>query len=437
MYAFLLLLPVLCQDGVKVGDEIRIRVRRGDGYQEMQGVLEARDDKKIVLREKFTSTTFTWRWEDLHPDSKELLARGLPTRVEPREGLTVPGILVKTKDGKVFEGLELPSDTPGQIVIKMAGQRAVLSLSDVATKEPVHVPIERVYTTEEVIRMIYNEMHPVTAEEYDRVARLAMKIKQPELAIRMEQIAEILRTPHFPEHKLFRDLIKLRDAVRDVAIQKLIYDTQIAGLAANYEEVLKTLDAVEKGIVDAKLPGKYVDEITRMRAEVNVLRALSIDEQIVNETYRSIEVLLRTRALDRTLAYADAVAYAKEKLGADALRMVASKFNLKPDDPGLRDIWGKRSPDVKFKHSYGDATWVVERVEMGDRNAWWDVTDNTTRYALLKGLFIEYSGMMKVERTDRKNCPTCGAAGVVETRMPTNTCPSCMGLKKHRILIYR
>lgn len=437
MTAWLVAALVLCQDGVKIGDEIRIRVRRGDGYREMQGILEARDDQKIVLREKFTGTAFTWRWEDLHPDSKELLSRGLPARVEPREGMTVPGVLVKTKDGKVFEGLELPSDTPGQIVIKMADGRAHVSLADVAAKEAAQVPIERVYTTEEIIRMIYHEMHPVTAEEYDRVARLAVKIRQPELAIRMEQIAEILRAPHFPEHRLFRDLIKLRDAVRDAAIQRLIYETQIAGLAGNYDEVLKRLDDVERGLVEAKLPDRYVDEITRMRAEVNVLRSLSIEEQIVHETYRSIEVLLRTKALERNLSYADAVAYARGELGPEALKMVASKFNLKAEDPGLRDIWGRRSPDLRFKHSYGEATWAVEGAERGDRNAWWDGAENTVRYNLLKGVFIEHSGMMKVERTDRKNCPTCGGTGVVETRLPTHTCPGCMGLQRHRILIYR
>ena len=89
--------------------------------------------------------------------------------------------------------------------------------------------------------------------------------------------------------------------------------------------------------------------------------------------------------------------------------------------------------------SYDGATWLVERPDLGDAEAWWRDADNNARFRLLKGMYVESA--MHVLKMLEKSCSTCGGVGILADASYSvslsPTCPSCRGLKHDRCIVYR
>lgn len=226
------------------------------------------------------------------------------------------------------------------------------------------------------------------------------------------------------------ELIKLRERVDDLAVRKAVFQAEEQALSGEYDAAIAKVEEIEKLL--AGQPGA-VEELRRVRTQLQEFRGLARDERIVAEGYRGAESLLKLKAMDRAVPFADARAWAETKLPAELQQHLRARFNFSPDDATVQRVWDQRPADNLLKHAYDSSSWVVLRPELRSAQEWWVATDDRTRYDLLKGLYIEKN--LSVVRAEVKSCGVCGGTG--QLGEPAAICPSCQGLKGYRVLIYR
>jgi hypothetical protein len=439
MRRYLVIILVFCTS--LLAQEERIRVRFLDGSVKEAYVIKA-DAAGVDLKLLPEDITARFRWEELSPESaRSIKSSYLDVKPRPEvpkperpEGLTVKGVRIITKDGRVLEGIiRQELSTPQQLFLKNARWSKLIKRSDVEKIMEVELALTDVYTPQEVYVILSGRIVPRDAQGYERLAEELVRIGLPERSHTAFKIAQILRDPSMPEHRLYRDLERLRAEVKEVSLKESIYHLQELSLLGRYEQILEGLDKVEE-----KLPN--LKELKRIRSYVSNLRQLSLEEQIISEWYRVAEALILQKAVDRNLGFDPATTFVKEEIQKEVVKRVGGRFNIGSDDPTLKLIWSKRPTSTQHKISYDGATWLVEKPGLvALKQEWWSKASNTLRYKYLKGLYVE--NYMEAIKVFHKNCSTCGGQGIVDRKdYPESLdgiCPGCKGLKKHRVVFYR
>jgi hypothetical protein len=410
-------------------------VRFLDGKAELCEVVSA-DADGVTLRLSGIQQPLKFRWWQLASEDAARLRDRQSSRpaVKAAEAeFLVPGYRIRTTDDKVYEGVPVEGAPAGQVWLKNAEGKFVIRVESILAREDIKVDLTRAYSPDEVVGILVGRIKPQTAEDYDLMGMQLLRAKLQARAVAAFRVAEMLRHPESPEARMVGELIKLRERIDDLAVRKAVFQAEEQALAGEYDAAIAQVEVVEK------LLGDHPDalaELKRVRTQLQEFRGLARDERIVMEGYRASEALLKTKAMDRTISFAAARAWVDEKLFAELLNHLRSKFNFSPEDPTVQRVWERRPSDVMLKHSYGGASWVVLRPELREAEEWWKAADDRTRYELLKGLFIEKH--LTVLRAELKSCGVCGGTGLLEQKDASSTiCPSCQGLKGYRVLIYR
>lgn len=412
-----------------------IRVRFLDRHEEIVEVVDW-NETGIRFRMKDVPQPVFFEWWKLDAKDAEILRKRYLGKSEaPADpGLTLEGVRIQVS-GKTIEGIVLPDAPPDEIRIKNAEGTWIYKMADVTSKESVRLRLTQVYSEKELSKILIDRMPPVDAEDWDKLGVELLRLGLRDRAQAAINIAEILRRPELPEGQLYRDLVSLRRKLEDLSLQKSVYEVQEVFLAGQYDEALAKIDGLERVVTDETL----ARDLRRIRTELQQLRDLSREEQIVAEWMRMTEVLLRTKAIDRTIGYRDAVSYVMNDLPAEVQKAVNERFHITGGDPSAKLVWEQRGQRTVLKHSYENGSWLVERAELGSPESWWTASDDAARYRVLKGVAVE-KHFVKI-RTVEKNCPTCGGTGTVDTaKYPHATlgiCPSCLGLKHERTVFYR
>jgi hypothetical protein len=229
------------------------------------------------------------------------------------------------------------------------------------------------------------------------------------------------------------ELVKLRERIDDLAVRKAVFQAEEQALAGDYDAAIAQVEVVEKLLAGHP---EALEELKRVRTQLQEFRGMARDERIVMEGSRAAETFLKAKAMDHTLSFVAARAWTEQQVASELLEHLRTKFNFSPDDPTVKRVWDRRPADAMMKHSYDGASWVVMQPDLRSPQEWWAAADDRTRYNLLKGLHIEKN--LAVIRTETKSCGVCGGTGLLEQKDKTSAmCPSCLGLKGYRVLIYR
>lgn len=428
---FALLRPAAAQDSGP-----RERVRFLDGKAEVCEIVSA-DAEGLSLKLEGLPRPVRFRWWQLDPeDAASLRARmlgGKATRTEPPAGsdLSVPGVRLRTHDGKTYEGVLLSGAPARDLWIKNSEGKYTVPVETVESREDVRLDLRRVYVPEEVVGILMGRLKPSTAEDYDKLGAELLRARLQERALAAFKMAELLRHPDWPESRMHAELVRLRDRIEDLAVRRSVYQAQESYLAGDYDATLAQIEAVEKALAEAPDSGSVLAELRRLRAQIQDYRGRARDERIVQETWRTMEAFLKTRAMDRALPWADARSFAEDAIWKEVFTHVRWRFNFSPDDKSVEVAWDRRPEDAFFKHSTDEASWFVLKPEVRSVADWWAAASDESRYKLLKGIAVEQH--LRVIRTELKSCGTCGGTGLVDNAV----CPACAGLKQQRILIYR
>lgn len=436
LYVSLLLAPPLFpQDGPP-----KQRVRFVDGKVEFCEVV-ATDADGPTLRLENIPKAVKFKWWQIDPEDVPSLRGGPSTPAATPAGLgpALGGLRVRTRENRVLEGVALPGAPPNVLRLKNAEGTFDIPRASIEKEEEIRIEVSRVYSPDELFSFLMNRLRPSTPEEFDRLGAELLRLKLQDRALAVFKMAELLRRPEGGESRLYRDLARLRERLADITLQRLVYNVQESTLVGEYQAALEQIDALEGPLAEAKPGEEVLKELSRLRALLQELRGVGRDARIVDEWYRAIDAFVKSRALDRSAAYADAVGFVERTLPGEVLRHVSRRFNFGPGDDTALLVWDRRPADAVYKHAYDEASWAVLRPEARDPATWWSEASDAARYKLLKGLFVERH--LKVVQTDAKSCGACGGTGQVDPlRRPDalgGVCPGCQGVKAQRVLIYR
>src|SRR5262249_50748380 len=157
---------------------------------------------------------------------------------------------------------------------------------------------------------------PRSPEDYDLLGMQLLRAKLQARAVGAFKIAEMLRHPESPEARMVGELIKLRERIDDVAVRKAVFQAEEQALGGEYDAAIAQVEAVEKLLADRP---EALEELKRVRTQLQEFRGLARDERIVMEGYRASEAFLKTKAMDRAVPFAQARAWVEEKLFAELL----------------------------------------------------------------------------------------------------------------------
>jgi hypothetical protein len=114
----------------------------------------------------------------------------------------------------------------------------------------------------------------------------------------------------------------------------------------------------------------------------------------------------------------------------ETVKIIKSKFNLAGN---IISIWQSRLTKGSYYLSYDSSTWLIESPDLYDAEKWWRDANSRERFNYLKGVFVER--FFHVKKIIYKNCSLCGGTGRADSRY-LGRCPTCMGLRKIRVIIY-
>ncbi|HLY09649.1 MAG TPA: hypothetical protein VKW04_10125, partial [Planctomycetota bacterium] len=412
----------------------RERVRFLDGKTELCEVISA-DADGIALRLSGISQPIKFRWWQLSAEDAARLREnrpGIPS-VTPLGEFLVSGLRIRTVDDKVYEGVPVDGAPAGQLWLKNADGKYVLRIESILTRDEIQVDLIRAYSPDEVVGILVGRLKPRSAEDYDQLGTQLLRAKLQSRAVAAFKVAEMLRHPESPEARMVGELVQLRERIDDLAVRKAVFQAEEQALAGEYDLAIAKVEEIEKLLTGHP---DSLAELQRVRTQLQEFRGLARDDRIVAEGYRAAEAMLKIKAMDHSVSFADAKTWAEQKLPAELFQQLREKFNFSPDDVTVQRVWERRPTDGLMKHAYDASSWVVLRPELRSPQEWWPSADDRTRYDLLKGLYIEKN--LSVVRTELKSCGLCGGTGLIERRGGTSAlCPSCFGLKGTRVLIYR
>ncbi len=406
-----------------------------DGKADLCEVVST-DAEGVTLRLDRVPRPVKFPWWQVDPEDVEAIRSGGHGPEEPASAeRTLPGIRVRTRDGKVHEGILLPGAPAGDLWIKDAGGKTVVRSGEVVSREEARILLQRIYAPDELFNHLVSRIRPATPEDFDRLGAELVRARLADRAGAVLRMAELLRHPDRPESRLNRDLARLSGVLDGIAVKKAAFDAQESCLAGDYDKALEQMDAVEQGLPSPPPPAALA-EVRRLRGLVQELRGAARDDRIVQEWHRTLDTLLKAKAMDRAVSWAEAAAWVERGLPEEVERGVRARFNFTPADPEARRAWDRRPEEAALKHGVGSGSWMALRPEARAPGEWWDAADDASRHGVLKGLAIEKH--LHVISKEIKGCPACGGTGLAGgARMPDEPCRSCLGAKSKRDLFYR
>jgi len=410
------------------------RIRFLDGKTELCEVVAA-DADGVTLRLSGIVQPLKFRWWQLSAEDAARIRDSRPGTfaVAPESEFLVSGLRIRTIDDKVYEGVAAEGAPAGQLWLKNADGKYVIRIDSILTRDEIKVDLTKAYTPEEVVGILVGRIKPRNPEDYDQLGAQLLRAKLQARAVAAFKVAEMLRHPESPEGRMVGELVKLRERVDDLAVRKAVFQAEEQALAGEYDAALAKIEEIEKLLTGHP---EALEELKRVRTQLQEFRGMARDERIVAEGYRASEAFLKLAAMNHATPYAEARLWAETRLPVELFEHLRERFNFSPGDETVRQVWARRPTDGLMKHSYDGASWVVMRPELRAPEDWWTAADDRTRYDLLKGLYIEKN--LSVLRSELKSCGVCGGIGTIPKRDETSMlCPSCFGLKGYRVLIYR
>jgi hypothetical protein len=167
---------------------------------------------------------------------------------QPGADLTVAGIRIRTREGRVYEGLLQSGPTGGDLQVKNTEETLVVPEESVETRQPVRLDLRRVYRPSELLEILEGRGMPSSGEGFDRMEAGLLRAKLRERAVSAFRMAEILRHPEGAEAALLVQLARLRDRVEDLAIRRTVFQARESCLSGDYGLALAQLGELEKSI---------------------------------------------------------------------------------------------------------------------------------------------------------------------------------------------
>jgi hypothetical protein len=408
--------------------------------EKVRGVLrvDPSDPDGFLLYLDGGNTPVRFLWKELvEEDARRLRRRaGIQVEARPEEQpafYKVRGLRVTAEDGRVLEGIEEPTLSDGdRLVLKTAEGRIPVVRDRIRRQEETDLPLVQVYTPRE-IRDLLLQRHPAQdARDLQVVADVLIQQGLRAEALDLLKIVEILRRPELPQNRFYADLQRIQNRLATTEAKVAALEVGRRVLDERYEEALGLLRQIEDPNRDEDL----MQDLQRLRGALEALRERRLEDRLIDEGYTLVRTLLTARATDRSVSFAEAVAYADRELTGEIMNRLAAQYRL--DRGSVERIWARRPHQRTFRATYGEGSWIDRVPTAGNPESWWAGADSTARYGYLEARYAEKS--LRVVRSSEAKCPECGGHGTLQRSSSTlpvgGQCPACRGAKVDRVVYY-
>lgn len=415
-------------------EKIQFRLKFGSPKE---GVLVKWDDRGISVR--IGEVVMPFLWEEIKDEDMAVLKARLfgeiPAPVKEGFG-TVNGVVIRTTDGKLYEGVEIPDlSDPATIVIQPLRRsgKVVIKRSDILTRQEKAYELSQVFTADQIKQLMITKFAPRTSEDYMNLAEQFFKANLIPEGQQMAELSRILARTDTADATVQTMLIGLRQKLMDLDFKKLVYEIQADAVGGELDSVAKKLEELYKHCTVKQAPAHVLDDIKNLKAVVYQLANSAKSDRIVSEYYIGAESLALAKGIDRTVTYTAVLDYLNRTMLNEVYDRISSRVKLVKGDPYIAQAVAKRPKTTLRKHSYDEASTLRFGVA-NDPEAFWQTATNEVRYKYLLGMFIEK--FMEVAAEAEKNCSECGGKGRIASE-PVRTCDGCVGTGKIRIITYR
>lgn len=364
------------------------------------------------------------------------------------DGKEITGVIVDRVDGNVRIKTEV-----GLIDVPAARLRAVTG--------GIQVPALEVYTKEELVQKRLAQTPPTTAEALYEFGAFCEQILSFSYALDAYVGIEAL-DPDYRASEMAGLIARTEKKVDQQAQLEDLAEADYLKRRKRFDEALLLLSLFPEKFPESPL------ETDRLRLVKRVVEAQEdyIREVVQRGWYRWTERLAAKAS--REMGYAQAVAYAEEKMHEEVLAANladAQKWNAQVEEGAILQMWLERKVSRYRVSSYGSGTWLLgedaalagspttsqapagasevdsERAALeekirsflqsqkragrssalanGDQEddveAFWKMLSSTARSGWIVSYYAENSGDMQVKNPpELRNCSTCGGRGIIE-----------------------
>ncbi len=440
-----------------------VGLRKGDV---VHGEILSFDETGLRLR-TFEGGEITLPWEVVAPEEAERLKKALGLIVdETDDEIRIPGVRITLAAGEVISGVIVPGkETADELVLKRAdGIRTYPKNRIQEIEKDVAIEALEEYTPKELFKRFIDETAaPTTAEGHFAAADYARRIGAYDEALEhLKKCAEV-------DPGWRAEVVK---AQREGA-EKILASAEARGLfekirrhvrSGEWKAALASVEDLTKRFPDSPILGE-LDKEKLNRERILERQKHSFQSRISSDWITIAHALIRQKVREKELSMQEAKNWAEKELSEQVAARVAEKLGI--DVGGVRELWNGRRPGSPRQASYGNGTFLVEKLkpkkapqsstprrrattqqpaDQGPKKPtpeeWWTRTAPDERFRWLLAYYAERTKSLEVVRTDYSQCVKCSGRGFLSVIAQTGDtgyipCDRCWQLGRDRVVVYR
>lgn len=336
-----------------------LTVRLKDGSL-VSGEVVSTDDESLTLLDWRTGGTVRIPWTSLDPQEADRV-RELTKPPEEREEPMVDGVLLTMDDGKTHEGV-VEQQTPEKYTLRTAtGVRHVPRIRVVKT-EIIRIRALAVYTAKEFYNIKLKAADTTSAKSHRELAALCKRIGlYAEAKEHLTTAMELDPTLSESVQKQIAAIDKLANEEAAAALyvdaEKALSHHKFSQARELLQQLIDTYPATDAGRKAPALLAKIdADEKTYLADQRRF-----VETKIIPAFYQALATAIRKQADNRKITLAEVRKYVKIDLQQEVFKTLATKFSMEATE--IENIWKARQVTETRTASYGDGTFIVEKLD--------------------------------------------------------------------------
>lgn len=472
--------------GLSASGEI-IRLKNG---VELHGeVLEFDAERGVVVQRYDNGGVVELLWEHILEQDVEKLkvARGYG-------GMEAEPILIRAKrlllaSGDYVIGVQVESSRPGVLTLHRNGKNYDFLQSQVRDIESVEVEAQEVYTAQELYDQKVQESLPETALDHFKLAVFCESVAFYERALEHYTLA-VEQDPDFKPDVVAQKIEQMQVKQSEADATALLNDIRNRLYKKQFAKAFTMCDTFEETYPDSRQMG----ELEKLRGRIAKKRHDHFKQKILTDYFSYMDRIAYKVAQNRELELEDALAYARDEMGADVINKLSEVYVMEVEE--VTELWQNRRGGRSRTSTYGTGTFILgeeakdipetEAEEEGEEEAeqpatldeklkkkieaikkerakqvgkkrsrlqlddigqtpdqWWRNSPTEDRQQFVICFFAEKSGEVKVQRVKFRSCHSCAGKGwfeyfsASEEEQRREPCPVCKTLGIVRIVTYK
>ncbi len=454
---------------VPVGAEV-IRLESGEW---LQGDILEHTESDFQFRRWDNGGEIRLGWDALVPEDAVRIQRKLGYVTEEDIKETTRGVQIVSKEGKVYEGLLLRA-SPTEIEIKTPFRSVKIPVAEIrptpdgALYREVDLPVTKVWSRKDLYVQKQAELDALNKDQKPNVQAQNHYVFSDWLSrsgYLDEAKTHLLRSFSLEPDYATRFQGRLTEIQTAIDRKEVEDRFEAARFLARERRFADAFTALDEMVIDFP-PERLTRAVADERAWLQDRKDQYMLEAVEDRYFSHLRSLANAKARDRSVDFAEAVQYAGQAMGTEALTQAAEELDL--EDQEATQYFGQRPRSRTRNAAFGAGTFIVGtdldqapavasggqgggrqggqgqgQAQTDPQEAWWASQSSSTKGSFLYAYHCLQN--FEVSRSAYDACPTCGAKGVL-IKLNTGVgggsssaaeCPRCHGVRYDRSIQFK